>query len=137
MSPEQNKRAYHRLIEVGFNRGDSATLNALLAPGFVVHGHEVTLAVATACRSALPDLQLSIAEQLAEGDLVASRWTAWGTHRGAMLGIPPTGRSIALTGMSIVRFVDGRLVEEWLEIDIAGLLQQLGHWPLAPVKTAS
>jgi predicted ester cyclase len=135
VSPERHRLAYRRLIEAGFNRGDPATLSELLATGFIVHGHDITRAVVADSRSAFPDLRLSVIDQVAEADLVASRWVARGTHGGVLLGIAPTRRSVAVTGMSLVRFVDGQIVEEWLEVDVAGLLQQLGRWPLEPFAT--
>jgi predicted ester cyclase len=128
VTPEQHKLAYRRLIEAGFNRGDPAVLNELLAPGFVVHGDP--LALAATSRAVFPDLAVSVTGQDAAGDVVTSRWVARGVHHGALLGIPPTGRTVVVTGVSFARFTDGQLVEEWIEIDVARLLRQLGQGPL-------
>ena len=63
--------------------------------------------------------------------MVVQRWTFRGTHRGAFQGIPPTGNQVTLTGISIWRFDDGRIVESWHELDTLGLLQQLGAIPVS------
>jgi len=52
-----------------------------------------------------------------------------GTHQGALMGIPPTGKEIALSGTDIYRFVDGKIAEEWAQPDLFGLLSQLGVIP--------
>jgi steroid delta-isomerase-like uncharacterized protein len=80
-------------------------------------------------RTAFPDLHFTIEDEIAEGDTVVSRWTARGTHRGEFMGTPPTGRTIAVTGMDILHFVDGRIRENWAAFDALGLLQQLGAIP--------
>jgi steroid delta-isomerase-like uncharacterized protein len=73
------------------------------------------------------------ADLIAEGDKVAVRWTWTGTHRGEFMGIPPTGRHIAITGISIHRFANGKVVESWVSYDMMGMMQQLTaeEWPLA------
>ena len=61
-----------------------------------------------------------------EGDKVAVRWTWRGTHTGEFWGIPPTGNEVAITGISILHVVGGKIVEEWGEVDNMGLMAQLG-----------
>jgi predicted ester cyclase len=80
-------------------------------------------------RSAFPDLHVEIEEQLAEGDLVATRWTATGTHEGDLMGIAPTGNRVTLPGMEIVRFSGGKLAEGWEGYDSMVMMQQLGVIP--------
>ena len=70
-----------------------------------------------------------IDEQLAEGDLVASRWTGRGTHQGELMGIPPTGKQVTVSGITISRVKNGKVVEEWSNWDTLGMLQQLGVVP--------
>jgi predicted ester cyclase len=70
-----------------------------------------------------------VEDQLAEGDRVGTRFTARGTHAGSFLGIPATGKAIAVEGIAIDRFAAGKLVESWLVYDRLGLLQQLGAVP--------
>ncbi len=66
---------------------------------------------------------------IAEGDLVSERFTARGTHRGEIMGVPPTGREVVLAGINIFRVQDGKLVERWGRTDDLGFLQQLGMVP--------
>jgi predicted ester cyclase len=60
-------------------------------------------------RNAFPDMRLTVEDQVAEGDEVLTRWTAWGLHRGELIGIPPSGNRLEMTGMSLDRFSGGRL----------------------------
>jgi predicted ester cyclase len=72
-------------------------------------------------------------DQFAEGDKVATRWTARGTHTGEIAGIAPTGRDVTVTGLTISRFASGKVVEEWSTWDTLGMLVQLGVIP-APAR---
>lgn len=79
-----------------------------------------------AFRTAFPDLQLTIADEIAAGDKVVQRLTATGTHRGPFMGIPPTGKRVTMSSIEIMRVAGGRIAEHWDEFDVAGVLQQLG-----------
>ncbi|MFQ5973153.1 MAG: ester cyclase [Alphaproteobacteria bacterium] len=76
-----------------------------------------------------PDLELSIEFMVAEGDMVALRWTAMGTHNGEFRGISATGRRINVTGIAVYRVSGGRIVELWSQPDALGLLRQIGAIP--------
>jgi hypothetical protein len=76
-----------------------------------------------------PDLRFSVEEQIAEGDRVMTRWRARGSHRRQFCGLPATGKRIAITGITLSRFVAGRVVEEWRNWDTLGLIEQLGIGP--------
>jgi len=78
-----------------------------------------------AMRAGFPDLAFAIEEQISEGDKVASRFEWTGTHKGAFMGIPPTGRAVRVWGMVIDRLVDGRIKETRIIMDTAGLMAQL------------
>ena len=80
-------------------------------------------------RTAFPDAQYTIEDQIAEGDTVMTRWSGRGTHQGPLMGIPPTGKQSTVTGMSIGRSEGGKIVEVWTEFDLLGVLQQLGVIP--------
>lgn len=81
-------------------------------------------------REGVPDLTVTVEDQLADGDAVATRWTAQGTHDGELLGTEATGRRATVTGITIQRFeAGGRIVEGWTSWDLLGLLQQLGAAP--------
>ena len=68
-------------------------------------------------------------DMIAEGDKVAVRFTLRGTHGGDLMGIPPTGKPVAVTGIDINRIADGKIAERWANFDALGLMQQLGVIP--------
>jgi predicted ester cyclase len=78
---------------------------------------------------AFPGSQLTIEEEIAEGDRLALRFVQTGTHRGPFMGLPATGREFAMTGQTLLHFRDGRVVERWSSADLLGLLVQLGAVP--------
>jgi steroid delta-isomerase-like uncharacterized protein len=80
-------------------------------------------------RSAIPDLRITLEEDIAEGDKVVSRWRAQGTHQGELMGIAPTGNQVMITGITIHRIEEGKIVEEWENWDALGLMQQIGAIP--------
>jgi steroid delta-isomerase-like uncharacterized protein len=82
----------------------------------------------------IPDLTANIEDMVAEGDKVVVRFKAEGTHQGMLLGVPPTGTRLRVTGISIYRLADGKILEHWEEGDRLGLLQQLGVIP-GPART--
>ena len=81
--------------------------------------------------TAFPDLERRIDDIVAADDKVVVRWTAEGTNTGEFQGMPPTGKYAKSSGITIFRIADGRIVEEWSESDMLGLLQQLGVIPEA------
>ena len=145
MSTEENKALVRREIEELFNHtGDLEVAGEVYAPDFVGHdptmpedlnGVEAAREFAASFRSAFPDLTCSIEDQLAEGDKVATRWRASGSHEGKTeeLG-PPTGNRMEITGVSIERISEGKVVESWDNYDAMGMMQQLGHIP-SPEET--
>jgi steroid delta-isomerase-like uncharacterized protein len=82
--------------------------------------------------TAFPDLVRTVEDLVAEGDRVVARWTARGTHTGDFQWIPPSGNFATSSGITIFRIADGRIVEEWSESDMLGLLQQVGAIPGGP-----
>ena len=68
-------------------------------------------------------------EVRAEGEKVVVRWTARGTHRGELMGIPPTGKQVVTSGISILRIANGKIAEQWDIFDNLGMLQQMGVIP--------
>lgn len=83
-------------------------------------------------RSAFPDIDFSINEQVCEGDKVASRFEWTGTHKAAFMGIPATGRQVRVWGIVIDRLVAGRIKETRIIMDSLGLMMQLGALPAPP-----
>jgi len=80
-------------------------------------------------RTAFPDIHLTIQDEIAEGERVVHRWTMSGTQQGEFMGIPSTGKQATWTGITIVRFADGKILERWANVDILSMLQQLGAIP--------
>ena len=115
--------------------GDLDTAGEFYAPNYVLHeptngevrGLDAAREFASTYREAFPDLQTAIEDQLAEGDKVVSRFSSKGTHLGETEDFgPATGNRIEITGITIDRFADGRIVEEWTNFDAPGMLQQIG-----------
>lgn len=92
-------------------------------------GPESARQLAAAFRSAFPDLHTTFDDAVAEGDKVAYRWTASGTHEGELMGIPPTGNRMTITGTAIARISGGKIEEGWQNFDALGRMQQLGVIP--------
>jgi steroid delta-isomerase-like uncharacterized protein len=138
----ENKAAARRLFLEAFNEGNLGVIDELSAPRIVNHdsalpeplvGIDASKASIAAYRDAFPDLQITIEEQVAEGDMVVTRWTARGTHQGDLLGITATGKQATVTGITIDRFAEGRVIESRTNWNTLGLLQQLGVVPALAV----
>jgi steroid delta-isomerase-like uncharacterized protein len=80
-------------------------------------------------RSAFPDIQVTIEEQVAEGDKVVTLWTFRGTHQGELGGMPASGNQVTVKGMSMDRISGGKFVETWDNYDALGMMQQIGAVP--------
>ena len=134
MSAEANKALVRRLLEaVHDGEWTPATMTEFFAPAYRRHLNPGTVITAeenrqraARLRAGFPDADVTLEDILAEGDRVAYRLRIRGTHRGEFLGIPPTGKSIAVSFFAIVRIERGQLVEEWGGLDVADLRQQLG-----------
>jgi steroid delta-isomerase-like uncharacterized protein len=126
---------YERVWVEGLNRGDVSAADAAFAPDCVVHitgvaeplrGVGPWKELISGLLRAFPDLHLTIEDQLVQGDRVAFRWRASGTHTGPLGAAPATGRSIQLDGLILDRVADGRVQERWEQWDQSLMLQQLG-----------
>jgi steroid delta-isomerase-like uncharacterized protein len=131
----RNKAVVMRLYDEIFNQGRFEVANEIYAPDFRhrgLHG-EATLKedqdAAREEKTAFPDLRMTVNKQVAEGDYVTTMWTFQGTHTAwGYAGLPPTGARLEMRGMTIMRVVDGRILEEWTEFDEGGAyLQILGQ----------
>src|SRR5215203_2260677 len=134
VSEEENKAVVRRWIEA-YNERDWQAEAEVLAPGFVAHvsaapgpleGLEAWRQFTAPFTEAFPDLRLTIQDIAAEGDTVAARVAFHGTHRGEFQGIPPTGKEVSFSSMEFNRVVEGKVEEHWVEINLLGLVQQLG-----------
>ncbi len=138
MSTEENKALARRIIEEAWSQGNLAAVDELMAPDYVGHhslvgnrppSRELYKQFIVRTRTAFPDFHATIEDQIAEGDLVVTRWSVQGTHQGMFRGKSPTGKQMTVTGIVIERIVDGKAVEGWMEIDSLGQMQQLGMIP--------
>jgi len=138
MSLEANKNVVSRFNMDFISTGNRAAFEELLSSEFVDHnaipgfppGAEGAWQLLNGMyRSAFPDLVVEIHDQVAEGDQVATRKTFHGTHKGSLMGIPPTGKRVQIGVIDIVRIANGQIVEHWNVVDTLGLLQQVGAVP--------
>ena len=126
----ENKAAVRACFDRA-SRGAFDTLHEILDADFVLHPEEAhgvdgLAAVVERYRSAIDDLSVTIDQQFTEGDHVATRFTIRGNHGGELMGVPPTGKSLSFTGITVSRCRDGKIVEEWELVDSLGLLDQIG-----------
>jgi steroid delta-isomerase-like uncharacterized protein len=138
-SPEnENIAIVRKFFEVGPSKGDLAAADAILAPEFSLHtplptpgpGIEAMNNVIITCRAAFHGLHVTIDDIMADGDKVTARFTARGIHKGEFMGLPPTGKAITMTGIEIFRVKEGKIAELWGEVNLMGLMQQLGILPI-------
>ena len=119
-------------------RRDETAVDRYFHPDFVRHSEDSDYtrdeyrALLRALHSAFPDLDGTLSEIVAEGDLVAYRWSSTGTHEGEYLGVPPTHKRVVATGLTISRFRDGQIVEEWASWNKVSVLHRLGIIPISP-----
>ncbi len=136
MSTEENKTIVRRFEEL-FNEKQVDRADEFVAPDYIDHGALPGQAPGldgakqkwAMYIAAIPDLRVPIEDMVAEGDKVVVRWTAEGTQRGELLGIPPTGKRLRFSGISIYRLAEGKVAEVWEQFDRLGLMQQLGVIP--------
>lgn len=131
---EQNKALVRRYLDQVYNNGRSEVIVELIADDYVDHnapsgltpGAAGTRQVYDMYRTAIPDLRVEIHDLVAEDDLVVARATFTGTSRGPLMGAPATGKPVQFASMVIVRLCAGRFVERWEQMDLLGLMLQLG-----------
>lgn len=137
MAVEEIKALARRFYEELFNQRHLALTEELVSPGAMSHeappgtaeGPAGVRQVIEMLTSAFPDHHHTIDDLIAAGDKVVVRTTFSGTHQGAFLGIPPTGKSFTQRQIHILRFTDGKLTEHWAVRDDLGMMQQLGVIP--------
>jgi len=117
-----------------FEQGDLDAIDEIVAPAVIDHGAykgqqagiEGYREFFKLWKTAFPDLKLELEMTISQGDLVAYRWTGTGTHLGPYHEHPPSGRPVRFTAISISRIRDGKIVEDWIELDNLSLLRQIG-----------
>jgi steroid delta-isomerase-like uncharacterized protein len=136
MTPD-NKRIVRQVYEhIRGGGGDLDLVDEIFTDDYVGHdptalppevrGRQGFKEQTTLYRTAFPDLRFVIDSIVAEGDEVVVRWTARGTHRGAVMGESPTGNEVTVTGFGSWIVRDGKITEHWGVIDLMGLLRQIG-----------
>ena len=133
---EANKALTLRYWEEVANKGNLNLIEEICAPDYVCHevdqdirGPEGVRQFISMLRAAFPDLHVTVEDVIAEGDKIVQRWTGHGTNQGELMGIPPTGNRVSVAGITISRFKDGKVSEEWEVYDMMGMMQQLGVIP--------
>jgi len=137
----ENADVVRRLIGEAVNADRVDLLSRFVCPDVVVHPGTAGAAPATTgvgelttsfrrFHSAFPDFYIVLDDVVAEGDRVAVRWTATGTHSAEFVGLPATGRAVRWGGIDLYRLVDGKVAEWWRNDDFVWLLQQLGKSPI-------
>jgi len=138
---EANKALVRRWFDEVWIQGRVETIDELFAANGVgyglgdtdapLHGPAGFKPFVANLRGALPDIHMTIEDIIAADDKVTVRITVEGTHKGAHLGVAPTGRRVRIAGLVVVRIANGQIVEGWNSWDQLGLLRQIGALPAA------
>lgn len=134
---EEHKEIVRRMNEDVWGEGTLELIEEYVAEEYIEHntaspedirGPEGYRENVEMVRTALPDMEVDVVTEhlVAEGDRVYYHYTITGTHDGPFMGIEPTGTEVSVSGMGIARFEDGMIVESWSNVDVLGLMQQLG-----------
>ena len=143
MMASDNKAIARYLTEEIFNKGNMDQVDKVIAPDFTHHdpntreftsGPEGYRKFYERYRKAFPDLHITIEQQISEGNLVVDRWIGTGTHQGELMGMPPTGKKVHITGITIHRISGGKIVETWNNYDSLSMVQQLGLFQTHTLK---
>jgi pSer/pThr/pTyr-binding forkhead associated (FHA) protein/ketosteroid isomerase-like protein len=141
---EEHRALFERWFEELWNKKNYAITQELVHPEFTAHGaggqdiKQGPNGVADMVRiwhAAFPDGRMTMDDLITEGDLSVIRMTFRGTHQGDFYGIPASGKSIVVTSIGIDRVVDGKITEGWGELNMLGMMQQMGAIP-APGQPA-
>jgi steroid delta-isomerase-like uncharacterized protein len=133
-----------RWFEEVWNRGQRDAIGEMLAPEAPIHEGSDTMIGADGfypffdrMQSAFSKIRVTVHDTIAEGDRVCVRWSCSMTHTGDSLGMPPTGKQIAITGISIIRVADGQMAEGWQNWDMLGLMEQIRGVEKSPTYIAA
>ncbi len=125
-----------RLFEKGITDGDLTVIDEVIGDDYKNHdmpapapGREGLKQIVKAWRAAFPDIKMTLHEVIVAGDKVATRGSFTGTHKGEFNGIPATGKRVDVPWMDMWRAQNGKFVENWVRIDMLGMLTQLGVIP--------
>jgi steroid delta-isomerase-like uncharacterized protein len=132
--PEDNREVPRLYSKEVINKGDLSFIDKLYSKDLVYHstdggeirGLDSVKEHVQMFRTAFPDIHVMVEDVFAEGDKVVNRWSMSGTHKGELMGIPPTGNQVGIWGISILRFIDGKVVEIWDAWDNLSFMKQIG-----------
>jgi len=141
MSTEENKTRLRRGFEEGMNQKQLDVFDELLAPNYVNYNMPAPAPGPAGFKQligmfhmAFPDMHITIEDEFGEGDKVGTRGYITGMHKGEFMGIPATNKPVKVTYIDLWRVENGKFVENWVQMDMLGLMQQLGVVP-APGQT--
>lgn len=133
---DNNNEAILKNAIDNWNEGDLDGYLQIYDPSVVLHGYvgvepglENVKKFYQAFLTAFPGVQITIDDIITEGDKVCCRFTTAGIHKGELMGIPPTNKSVNFTGITILRFKEGKCIERWSQADFLGMMQQIGAIP--------
>jgi len=133
MSNDQNKKIIQRLFNEGMNEKKFQVIDELISEKYVNHGIPGSpagvkgfKAIVEQFTSAFPDMKVNVQEIVADGDTVATRGFFTGTHKGDFMGIGATGKKVRVDYIDFWKMSNGKAVENWVQMDNVGLMQQIG-----------
>ena len=129
----QNKLIARRFIEEVLGQGALHLIEEITTPDYIDHNLPAGVTPGqsiAAFRSGFPGITFTVEDQMEDGDKVVTRWLATGEHTGNLYGIPPTHKKMTLTGISIYRVANNKIVGSWVEYDRMSMMQQLGVVPV-------
>jgi predicted ester cyclase len=134
MSIEENKAVVRRFFEELLSTDDLTVADEILSPGFRFYfaggpdpmDLERYKEFLVARRAAFPDRRFVVEDMIAEGDKVSVRFTMHGTHKGEFRGLAPSDTEVKMTGIDMIHLAEGKMVEDRVEVDQLGMMQQLG-----------
>jgi steroid delta-isomerase-like uncharacterized protein len=137
MTTTQTKSPVRRILDEAFNQGNLAVIDEVFTSNHFTHtaspglpnSNEGLKQLVTLFRTAFPDLKCTVEDEINANGKVAAHWTMSGTHKGPLMGTPPTGKSFSIQGLLFARIENGKIAEDWTLTDQMGMLQQLGMVP--------
>jgi len=138
MSTDQNTANARQFFESMLGKANWGMADDILASDVVMHhpsspqpiaGVKNVVGFLGAFRAGFPDMSMRVEFAFGDGEMVAVRWGMSGTHTAELFGIPPSGKPVKVVGISLLRFANGKVVEDWVSEDTMGLMQQIGVIP--------
>jgi steroid delta-isomerase-like uncharacterized protein len=135
---DENKALVRRWFEELFNAQNLDVAEEITAQDSVSHdplltdlpsGPEADKHIVNLYHGAFPDAQITVEDQISEGDKVLTRWTGRGTHQGEFMGVAPSGNRVEIAGMTVNRVSEDKIEETWTLYDALGMMQQIGAIP--------